>query len=116
MKTVYLMGCIKRDVVRWIQKYSNGDVAELNAWYCGVTHVKDFAPLEKFLKNKGITNVYYRRWFANDANAAQEIVGFFAKNGMKTKPFKGNVRSEAKFIYIFKDQDKVTDEIVGLLS
>lgn len=116
MKTVYLIGCIKRDVMRWVQKYSNDSNVDLSAWYCGITPQSDIDGLEKLLQHKGIKSICYRRWFANDANAAQEIVGFFAKNGMKTKPLKGGVRNEAKFIYIFKSQPSVNEEIIGWLG
>ena len=110
------MGCIKRDVVRWVQKYSNGNSVDLSVWYCGVTHRDDFAPLDDLLKKKGVSDICYRRWFANDPNAAQKIVDFFVKNGMKTKPSKGNIRDEARFVYIFKGQSQVADEVMGLLS
>jgi hypothetical protein len=116
MKTVYLIGCIKRDVIRWVQKYSNSKSVDLSAWYCGVTDQNGFAELDQLLKKKGISDLYYRRWFANDPNAALEIVGFFVKNGMKTKPLKGGIRNEARFVYILKSQPNITEEVIGLLS
>ena len=116
VKTIYLIGCIKRDVVRWIQKYSPQGNIDLSSWCCGLTHYKDFRAVEKMLAEKGVTDVYYRHWFANDIGAAQEIIGFYVKNGMKTKPVKGGYKSGARYFYIFRADIKSPDDIFSLLS
>jgi hypothetical protein len=116
MKTVYLVGCIKRDIIRWVQKNSNGNSKDLSEWFCGMTHVSDNAVLDGILKAKGLSDVCYRKWFANEVMAAQEIVGFFGKNGMKIKQTKGTARPDARFVYVFKNDQNIADEIVGLLG
>ena len=116
MKTVYLIGCIKRDVMRWIHKYSPEKKIDLTLWCCGLTSQKDFSAVNKMLNNKGFDDPCYRHWYANDVHAAQEIIGFYVKNGMKNKAPKGGYKSEAKYFYVFKARAQNIDEIVGLLS
>lgn len=116
MKTVYLVGCIKRDIIRWVQKNSNGNSKDLSEWFCGMTHINDNAVLESLLKAKGISDVCYRKWYANEVIAAQEIVGFFGKNGMKTKQVKGTAKPDARFVYIFKNEQNIAEELANLLS
>jgi hypothetical protein len=116
MKTVYLIGCIKRDVMRWVHKYSPENKVDLSEWCCGLTHFSDFTLVDKMLMDKGFANFHYRHWYANDGSAAHEIIGFYVKNGMKTKPPKGGYKNNAKYFFIFRAQPKTMEEILVLLS
>jgi hypothetical protein len=116
MKTVYLIGCVKRDVMRWVQKYSSDGPIDLSAWYCGITHNNDFSKLDEYLKSKGITDFYFRRWLSNDLTASNEILSFFIKNGMKTKPIKGKPHDATRYVYVFKFNPKILDDVLSILS
>ena len=116
MKTMYLVGCVKRDISRWITRHSLGKHADLSAWYCGISHTNDTSKLEEYLKKKGITELYFKCWLANDLMASQEILTFFIKNGMKNKTVKGKVNNQTKFVYVFKIHPQIVDEVIDLMG
>jgi hypothetical protein len=112
MKTVYLIGCVKRDIMRWVQRYSSENPVDLTGWYCGITHNDDSSKLEKYLSQKGNTNICFRRWLANDLTASNEILSFFVKKGMKSKVMKGKPNGQIKYVYVFKVNPKILDEVL----
>jgi hypothetical protein len=116
MKTVHLVGCIKRDVMRWVNRYSSGKDIDLSDWYCGMTHVDDYAELEKYINRKGVPEIFFRRWLANDLTGSYEVLRFFVKNGMRSNPVKGNPKDNTRFIFVFKVHPRVLDDILKILG
>jgi len=80
MKSVHLVGCVKRDIMRWVKKYSAEDKYDLSEWYCGITHQDDLEKLNKYLSDNNINALFFRRWLSNDLNASYEILSFYIKH------------------------------------
>lgn len=116
MKTIYLVGCVKRDISRWVVRYTTEGPVDLSKWYCGITHVENTSKLDSYLEKKGSQNLYFKRWLANDPIASQEILSFFIKNGMINRPIKGKLNVQTRYVYVFKIQPAVVDDIIELLS
>jgi len=116
MKTMYLIGCVKRDISRWINRHSSGNAVDLSTWYCGITHHTDTSRLDVLMKEKGNHELHFKCWLANDLIASQEILSFFIKNGMVNKPIKGKLNSQTKFVYVFKIHPQLLDDVINLLS
>jgi len=102
--------------MRWVQKYSPKTGVDLSSWYCGMTHKEDYSKLEEYLKAKGIADFCFRRWLSNDLISSTEIMSFFIRNGMKNKPFKGKPKEEIKYVYVFKVNPKILDEVLPLIN
>lgn len=116
MKTIYLIGCVKRDISRWVIRHSPQGSANLTQWYCGITHVENTSKLESYLEKKGHRDVHFKRWLTNDLAASQEILSFFIKNGMVHKPPKGKPNVLTRFVYVCKIQPPIIDEVIDLLG
>jgi hypothetical protein len=102
--------------MRWVQRYSPTEPVDLSNWYCGITHNSDYSKLDEYLKSKGITDFHFRRWLSNDLIASNEILSFFIRNGMRTKPLKGKPHEATKYVYVFKYNPKILDEVLSIIS
>jgi len=103
--------------MRWVNRNTLEGALDLSVWYCGVTHVNNSPLLEQFLKKNEGQNIYFRKWLANDSAAAIEIQKFFIKNGMQTRPpAKGELKPDIRFVFTFKTNPLMTDELLKFLT
>lgn len=115
MKTIHLVGCVKRDIMRWVARNSTSGAVELSNWYCGTTHINDISQLENYLSKKNLPDLHFRKWLTNDVLASLEISKFFIKNGMRNRPPK-EIRPDTRYVYVFKINDAILDDILKIFN
>lgn len=111
------IGAIKRAINSYIstKKGKSDFFIDHSNWYIGVTNNAQVRKVQH-QRQKNISALYYKAWDAETKSNALAIEKHFHDLGMKDKASSGGAVETTKYVYVFKINPNMIDEVAYLLN
>lgn len=115
--TNHRVGAIKRAIENHIHPKNNRSdfYVDYANWYIGVTNNTNVRK-GQHKRTKKTAALHFEYWDAGTMENACEVERHFHKKGMRDKHGKGGVRASTTYVYLFKINTNIIDDLAHLFG